>query len=448
MHLHRPFAASVPLRRSFFRFPVATAFCALTSLSAGAMAAGIDCAVATSDAEKQICAREPLRRMDAQVAERYTAALEAAGPDAPSVEFSQRQWLLQRDACRSDVECLEHHHTERIQELDNLPDQVDMRAARELKRAIEERRVTHPEFALDQALASVALGPKNGLTSFAGGADTDVLPKRRPPGVSRDEWAALKKAHYSVEAEPGGLRYLLIDIDGRGRRDLAVHAYVGGTGLWEYTYFLRREGDRFVCAPGCKDYDESNLYSVNGRGAAQDGQWVRLQGRVYLAFFNGAYGIDNVYLLRPGKLNRVVAHLAVRYRYRFSVAPDASKSTRVDLTPEQKAQLQQTLDGVEPGAGSVGCPAPAGADESTIADYGAFNPGHYTVEIAGNFPVWFGEQCRLGQLIDWFGSYGKDGLYASLSLRTPGGASDSEEEFDVTARRRIERIFIDMAARP
>ena len=62
------------------------------------------------------------------------------------------------------------------------------------------------------------------------------------------------------------------------------------------------------------------------------------------------------------------------------------------------------------------------------------------MEIVANLAVWLGGECHVGQMIDWFGSYDRtSGLSARLLLRKPANEG-SERDFQVSAKRRFERL--------
>ncbi|WP_321921261.1 hypothetical protein [Paraburkholderia guartelaensis] len=61
----------------------------------------------------------------------------------------------------------------------------------------------------------------------------------------------------------------------------------------------QRGGDDSLDGDGDDGTGQSSLYTLNGRGANQSGDWIRLRGRVYAAYRDSAYGVDDVYLIRP-----------------------------------------------------------------------------------------------------------------------------------------------------
>jgi hypothetical protein len=89
--------------------------CLLSLVAASAHASGINCAKAKTDVEKSICADPKLKEADGAVADAFADAL-AAASDQNAVRASQRQWLVQRNAC-PDAGCLTARHQERLKEL-------------------------------------------------------------------------------------------------------------------------------------------------------------------------------------------------------------------------------------------------------------------------------------------------------------------------------------------
>ena len=86
--------------------------------------ASFDCTKATTDVEKTICGSVPLAAYDQSVAQTYKLSMEyykvKKNTDAQIVELkkSQKQWLMQRNACNTDKTCLEKSMGDRIIEMD------------------------------------------------------------------------------------------------------------------------------------------------------------------------------------------------------------------------------------------------------------------------------------------------------------------------------------------
>lgn len=86
----------------------------LASLTTAAGAASFDCAKASSDIEKMICANPALGAMDEALAEVYARARQQDPAAALALRTEQRTWLrLVRDQCFEEV-CLAHAQLRRI----------------------------------------------------------------------------------------------------------------------------------------------------------------------------------------------------------------------------------------------------------------------------------------------------------------------------------------------
>ena len=163
---------------------------------------------------------------------------------------------------------------------------------------------------------------------FSVEVDPDAQPiwPKRPSSITPDEWAALKRSRLQFGfPESRSVGMALRDLDEDGRRDLVVDAYVGGTGLFSCVTVHRRVGQHFVSTGS--NPDGECFYSINGRGSDQEAHWVKLGKRVYLAYREGEYGIDRLYLARAfAPQTMQTAGLAVDYRYRYEVLDQAPGS--------------------------------------------------------------------------------------------------------------------------
>lgn len=431
---------------------------ALAAFAAPAVAAGMDCGRARTTAEIAICADPGLYALDAELGTAYGKLRKAQPQQADALRQAQRSWLKQRDLCRADAACLRARYESRVADLQGQlsraqgyqPDETDRLALDDLRQAVEAARANDPEFALEKTLE--ALTVRAGTTAFANVRDKDSddaahFPSARPQGVTDDEWRALQASNLDIEAEGGNVGYTLMDLDGDGRRDLVIDAYVGGTGLFSDVSAWRRDGARFVPADvGDANGDAgSSLYTINGRGANQEGSWIRLRDRVYVAYRVGAYGQDRVYLMRP--LHRIgdVPTLTVRYRYGMSV-PQQQKNesgTTRTLDDTLHAGLTRALKGIDTsqareayGGEEPLCPMPDGVPQDEREGYYSFGAGHYSYEIVGDMAVYVGPRCYIGRVVDWFGSYNKDGLAAQLWIRDPG-PDGKEETFNLVGKRNV-----------
>ncbi|QTD32075.1 lysozyme inhibitor LprI family protein [Pseudomonas fluorescens] len=421
-----------------------------------ALASGMDCTKAASVVEKAICANKPLYELDAQMGTAYRSLMKAV-PAQAEVKKAQLQWLKERDRCGEEASCLSQRYQDRLQILNAQwiaalayqPDDTDKQAMADLQQRIQEMSKNHPEFALERTLES--LRTKTTETSFSGETDEDdqtLFPTTRPKNVTKDEWKALTASDITGAVDFGQTSYTLMDLDGDEQRDLIVSTYAGGTGLFTYTETYRRTQDRFIrraVALGPEKSAESYLFYTNDRGANQSNEWIKLNGKVYAAYRNGAYAVDQVYLLNPLKINSDVPTLTVTYRYDLDVPHTQHKedgSTAYMLEPTLRQTLNQALAKLNEGDSAKAttqksplCPIPPeGAGEN---DYYSYGPTHYTIEMVADLPVIIGSDCYIGALVDWFGNYSENGgLSAQLALRKP----DSEEggrTYEVNGRRHL-----------
>ncbi|MGF6346530.1 lysozyme inhibitor LprI family protein [Variovorax sp. W2I14] len=421
------------------------AIAALGACAAPAFAAGLECSRAATGTEKAICADENLRKLDVQLSTVYSRLAAAQPGQRGELRRAQLDWLKTRDRCGTDTGCIATRHEERLTALQAQlryvdaykPDDVDREALQELQQAVEAMRKTDAEFPLEKVIDALSI--KTGTTSFFNTRDGNRsgedghFPTVQPKGVTADEWRALRASGIEGGGENGAGSYTLMDIDGDGQRDLVINTYVGGTGLFNEISVLRRKGAKFtgVGAPGQSGQADasgpSSLYMTNGRGSNQAAEWVLLRGRVYAAYRNSQYGVDNVYLLRPLTVVGGVPTLTVRYRYRLSipkVQKDEEKGPETTLDSTLHAALTRALGLVNTreavSADKPLCPIPEGTSDDDRSNYTSYGPGHYSYEIVGDVPVRIGPQCYIGRLVDWFGRYTAKGkLLASFSMRKP-----------------------------
>jgi hypothetical protein len=349
-------------------------------------------------------------------------------------------------------------------------DVADKAALRELRDAVSEEMKVDKEYALERALRRLDLSSSgteitkiSPLESNSASELSCVWPDERPPGVTADEWEAIIKSEVLAMGEIGCADYTLMDMDGDGKRDLLIGVYEGGTGLWSRYSAMQRIDARFLgeinldaneTQGDSTDSKESTFgYSINGRGGNQHGYWVRLQNRMYVAYLDGHYGEDTIYLLRPFVRSAEVPMLRVSYRYSFHV-PRRQKTRTDDKSGREleagvtiSTDLQRTMEGAirkfispyasnDSGAISVPCPSPVGISDDDKSLYNHFGPGHYTFEIVGSFSFWWKKQCHLAQVINRFGRYQPDnGLIATLNVRKP--TESAEISYAVHAKRTL-----------
>ena len=420
-----------------------------------AMATGMDCAKAASAVENAICADKGLYELDAQMGALYRELIKITGEGQPELKRTQRLWLKTRNQCEADVACLEQSYRDRLkllqaQQMDAVahrPSGIDKQVLEDLQRSIQAASEGgNREVAVERVLASLVIN--SGETSFSGDSDKDNpseqthFPSTIPKDVTPDEWKALTASDIDAAAETGQTSYSLLDMDGDGQRDLIVQTYAGGTGMFTYVETWRRDGDRFIKR---SSEPESALFYTNDRGANQSAYWIKARGNIYVAYRNGAYGTDHIYLLNPLKINREVPTVTVRYSYSLNVPTTQHKddgTSTFELEPDLRLTLNRAITKAnEAQADSVAtqrtplCPIPAtGAGEN---DYYSYGPVHYSVEDVFDLPVIIGSDCYIGKLVDWFGSYDeKHGLFAQLAMRKPDVDADGRS-YEVNGRRHV-----------
>jgi uncharacterized protein YecT (DUF1311 family) len=79
--------------------------------------ASFACVKARGATEQAICTSATLAGYDRSVAAAYRLALQRAGDEAGTIQQAQRNWIVARDACGADVECLGKSMRERVEEL-------------------------------------------------------------------------------------------------------------------------------------------------------------------------------------------------------------------------------------------------------------------------------------------------------------------------------------------
>ena len=258
--------------------------------------------------------------------------------------------------------------------------------------------------------------PDNAGTSVtAENSLTELLARPRPRGVSRHEWHVLQRTWQqktlNVEAEHGNVSLALMDMDGDNRRDLLVTRYVGGTGLFTIVDIYRQTADGlFEPAAGTDD----GFYSINGRGSDQAATWIRIAGRVYLAYREGEYSSDRLTLRRAFlPVEKSPAAIVVSYRYRHRLSPYPGAAWNKDTAPPPPAlrlALDQALGNRYQAAMRnqplrSRCAAYGEKSDDELAD--RFGAGHYTIESAARFWVHTATtaDCHAVQLVRFNNSY-------------------------------------------
>lgn len=262
--------------------------------------------------------------------------------------------------------------------------------------------------------------PLKNLTDFTINTEASKKTIQKPSiTISNDEWQAFINTTFSADSENGEVNCKLVDLDGDGERDLIISSYSGGTGLFSYTGVLKRVGDKFVdINNNTKNEGQAitgALYSENGRGANQWGEWVRINDQVYALWFNGEYDEDTFYLLRPFNTDNNVPSITIYYQHEYdnsSIEPQ-NKGTQLHpaLNDHDKKQLikslntqkyyfnqQQTKQEQKPI-----CPIPTGTSSEDAENYRSGIAGNYTTQPIAAIPVWLNGTCFIGSVESYFG---------------------------------------------
>jgi uncharacterized protein len=118
----------VTSRRIFVALAIA-AWLALNANPAGAADyAPLDCAAASSAAEKSVCSHYALGQSEARMATLYQWATAFVGMgQRGDIQDAQRQFLKQREACGADTACLRRIYETRIGQLQRVMEEVRAR---------------------------------------------------------------------------------------------------------------------------------------------------------------------------------------------------------------------------------------------------------------------------------------------------------------------------------
>lgn len=275
------------------------------------------------------------------------------------------------------------------------------------------------------------------------------------PSISPDEWEAIQNSDIDAYSESGNISYALMDLDNDGQRDLIIESYIGGTGLFSYTGVLKRSGAQFVPHTVAALEDDSlmpgELFTENGRGANQWSTWVDINGQIYAVFFNGTFGQEKFYLLRPFHQEAEVPVITVTYKTEFTGLTPPDKNARNNLATyiDQKKlfhdlnTMQETQVVNDDGPTAL-CPVPADTPPEEIDSYSMGSALHYSVDGIGNVPVWADTSCYVGSVYSYFGlAPGARRAEAQILLRDPY-TPDSEElsEITVWGARKLHTIAV------
>lgn len=331
---------------------------------------------------------------------------------------------------------------------------LDNAALKTFYRAVMKQKAANPEGAWENVAAQFPI--KKPLTAFDISYNEDgPQPKGKPSAdISDDEWQAFLNSNISADTESGNVSFQLVDLDGDGKRDLIIGSYVGGTGLFSYTGVLKRGDTAFYSTSeddGNGDFGVPGaLFSENGRGANQWSQWVEINGQVYALWFNGNFGEDNLYLIRPFSQAANTPTVTIRYYYDLNTldssvdeevpAPPLSAKDKATLL-KSLATMQQHLLKDRP-AGQVNtaiCPVPAGTSPEDAESYSMGTALHYAYEAVAYIPVWINDHCYIGTVASHFGAYGH-GVDAEISLSSPEKDSEFVAGYAISGPRSITSV--------
>ncbi|WP_337264500.1 MULTISPECIES: DUF1176 domain-containing protein [unclassified Serratia (in: enterobacteria)] len=286
-------------------------------------------------------------------------------------------------------------------------------------------------------------------------AENAQLPATKPSAdITDDEWQAFLHSNISTYTETGTVNFRLVDLDNDGKRDLIVDAYVGGTGLFRFTGVLKRGDTEFYSTNNDVDDNESSLsgelFSENGRGANQWSQWIEINGQVYALWFNGMFGEDNLYLIRPFNKADKTAVITLRYHYQLDaigpqeegkpLTPALSNKGRKDLLKSLE-KMQRNLFTEQP-VGQINppiCPVPPGTSPEEAERYSMGFPLHYSYEPVAKIPVWLNGHCYIGTVASSFGHY-NHGVYGEIILLSPEKDEESIGGYTVTGLRKVTSV--------
>lgn len=109
------------LRRAIFVMVAAVALAGASNAAQAADYAPLNCHKASSAAEKTICSSYALGQSEARMATLFSVAtsLVAMGQRG-DIQDAQRKWLAARDACGTNVDCLNSAYEQRIGALNGV----------------------------------------------------------------------------------------------------------------------------------------------------------------------------------------------------------------------------------------------------------------------------------------------------------------------------------------
>ena len=332
--------------------------------------------------------------------------------------------------------------------------EADNNALKALYNAVLKEQKVNPELDLNKIAEQFPLGGKVSHFTLTYADDSLVSTSKPSADISDDEWQAFLQSDISADSENGKVSFTLVDLDGDGRRDLIIDSYVGGTGLFSYTGVLKRNDDAFETvnsddSGNGDDFDAGVpgvLFSLNGRGANQWSQWVRINGQVYALWYNGQFGEDNLYLLRPFAPSGSSAP-AVTIRYRYTLNDIRSPEKGQPLTPAlsdgEKTDLLKSLEVMQSsllkdkpqsdGEAPI-CPIPPGTSADDAESYYSGVASNYIYETVAYIPVWLNDKCFIGTIFSHHGAY-RHGVDAEITISSPRDDEDVVGDYAISGLR-------------
>lgn len=161
-----------------------TTLAAITLLTLATPALAFDCAKATTDVEKAICADPQLKTLDDQLADAYAAVKAAsAPPEQKMLARSQKRWIAEREFCSGDDTgidaCIAQKTKDRLSLLTGTPESGPGTAARMVPVFLVQDGSTK-QWDIDMALVRFADAKTAGEKTF--NTLVDAILKQAKPG--------------------------------------------------------------------------------------------------------------------------------------------------------------------------------------------------------------------------------------------------------------------------
>ncbi|TLV23442.1 DUF1176 domain-containing protein [Klebsiella indica] len=331
---------------------------------------------------------------------------------------------------------------------------ADNNALKALYDAVLKEQKINPEMDLNKIAEQFPLSGHISHFTLAYVDDSLVSTSKPSADISDDEWQAFLRSDISADSENGKVSFTLVDLDGDGKRDLIIDSYVGGSGLFSYTGVLKRDDDTFDAvnsddSGNGDDFDAGvpgAIYSLNERGANQWSHWVRINGQVYALWYNGQFGEDNLYLLRPFSSSSGTPAVTIRYRYTLNDirSPEKDQPLTPALNRREKSDLLKSLEVMQgsllkdkPQSDSDApiCPIPPGTSSDDANNYYSGVASNYIYETVAYIPVWLNDKCFIGTIFSHHGAY-RHGVDAEITISSPRDDEDVVGDYIISGLRR------------